>query len=425
MMEARYRYALSFTSQFYYCGLPLRLDSYSRCHFNCLYCFASARGGERGYRSLRTADPAGLRKRLERLTKKGPRSVIEELLLQGQPIHFGGMSDPFIPLEADTHVTLELLRVLADHRYPTVVSTKGALIERDEYIEALKRGRFIVQLSMSSADAKLLARIDLGTPGPSALLRVAGALRTEGIPTALRIQPLFPGRISDAYEVIDAGSSVGIRHAAVEHLKLPIETSWWGTARLSQALGIDLRAYYASKRSRRVGREWVLPVEERLATVVLLREYAHSRGMTFGAADNDLLLLADGDCCCSGIDLLDGFENFFRFNYTEAVRKGASANLISIGALKDSWYPRGSIGQYVNSSSRLAASPLSGASVVDYLRRNWNGSPNGNSPRALFGVLDTGESDETGFRLYTLSDEIRELMKARRRVEVSPVCTRM
>src|SRR5437867_3738838 len=103
MMEARYRYALSFTSQFYYCGLPLRLDSYSRCHFNCLYCFASARGGERGYRSLRTADPAGLRKRLERLTKKGPRSVIEELLLQGQPIHFGGMSDPFIPLEADTH----------------------------------------------------------------------------------------------------------------------------------------------------------------------------------------------------------------------------------------------------------------------------------------------------------------------------------
>ncbi len=407
-----YRYALSFTSQFYYCGLPLRLDSYSRCHFNCLYCFASARGGERGYRRLRTADPRRLRRRLEKLAAHRPQSVIDELLLRGQPIHFGGMSDPFIPMEGTSRVTLEALKVLADHKYPAVLSTKSNLVERDEYVDVLKRGKFVVQFSVSSTDDSLLGRIDVGTPGPSALFRAAATLYAAGIPTALRIQPLLPTRVRDAFEVIDAGRAVGIMHVAVEHLKLPIESSWWGTHRLSESLGVSLPAYYASKHSRRIGREWILPVEERLETVLQLRTHAHSHKMTFGAADNDLLLLTDGDCCCSGVDLIGGFQGFFKYNYTEAVRRGASRNLISMDALEGVWFPQGSIGQYVNSRSRLGNASR-GASVRDYVRRNWNGSPNGNSPKALFGVIDTGEADGSGFRVYALADEMRILMNDR------------
>jgi len=356
---------------------------------------------------------------MERLTSEHPRSAIDELLAKRQPIHLGGMSDPFPPGEAKLGVSRALLDVLADYEYPTVISTKSNLFERDDYLRVLKRGRFIVQVSMSSTDDSLLSRTDVRTPGPSALLRALATLATEGIPTACRIQPLLPGHEGEAFGVIDACASVGVRHVAVEHLKLPIEKTWSGTEPLSWILGINLQDYFSSRRAYRIGREWILPIGDRLERILGLRDHAHSRGLTFGAADNDLLLLSDGDCCCSGIDLVPGFENFFRFNYTEAARRGIAGGLIAIGRLAETWCPEKSIDRYVNSRSRLQGSSQTGHGIREYVRRNWNGSPNGNFPGALHGVVDSGEWDEEGFRLYRFTDEVRALLARRRREQTN------
>jgi DNA repair photolyase len=40
-----YTTPLSLTSQFFFCGLPLRLDSYRGCAFQCSFCYARYRGG--------------------------------------------------------------------------------------------------------------------------------------------------------------------------------------------------------------------------------------------------------------------------------------------------------------------------------------------------------------------------------------------
>lgn len=40
-MNKIYGSPISLTSQFYFCGVPLRLDTYSGCSHNCLYCFAN------------------------------------------------------------------------------------------------------------------------------------------------------------------------------------------------------------------------------------------------------------------------------------------------------------------------------------------------------------------------------------------------
>ena len=413
MRLANYRYSLALTSQFYYCGLPLRLDSYSRCHFNCVYCFASARGGFRGNRRLKAANADALRRRLEKLRTTSPNSVVDEFLARKQPIHLGGVSDPFIQLDAESKITLGLLRVLADHQYPTVISTKGDLFQRSEYLEVLKRGKCIVQISVSSMDSSLAAMVNVGTPEPSALVHAAKLLSAEGVPVACRIQPLLPTREPDALEVVDAVASAGVRHVAVEYLKLPVETSWWGTSRLSKSLGVNLHDYYSHRDARRVGREWILPPQYRLEWIMRLRERVHSRGLSFGAADNDLLLLSDGDCCCSGIDLFEGFQEFYRFNYVEAIRSGEATNQVTISALDRIWHPKRSISQYINSHSRIHDSQPQGTGIRRYIEHNWNGSLNGNSPEALFGVADTGESDDRGFRIYALSDEVRFLLRQR------------
>lgn len=414
-MKAKvYRYSLALTSQFYYCGLPIRLDSYSTCQFNCLYCFASARGGYRGPEKLETIDVSSLERRLERTNQGLARSVIDEFLQRRQPVHFGGMSDPFLPAEERLRATYETLKQLTTHGYPTVVSTKGKLLARDEYLELLTRSNFVVQVSLSTLDNKLTASMDIGTPTASERLRVIEKLAAAGVFVTCRIQPLLPGREAEAAEIVDACRETGVKHVAVEHLKLPVEASWWGTARLGNLLGLDLYTHYSRRGAVRVGREFVLPLRDRLDVVLSLRERAHTLGLTFGAADNDLLLLTDGDCCCSGVDFAPGFGGFFRHTYTEAVRRGLAANRIGLGLLEDVWVPRRSVAQYVNSHSRVKRDGESGASLDKYIRRSWNGSTNGNSPLALFGVRDSGEVDEHGYRVYAVDDALRTLLRDRR-----------
>jgi len=405
-----YRYALSLTSQFPFCGLPLRLDAYSRCQFNCLYCFASARGGQRGDRRVAPVDVAAISRRLERAVTEPPRSVLDEFLAHRQPIHLGGMSDPLSPIEEACGATRQILNVLADSHYPTVLSTKSDLLLRDEYLATLKRGKFVVQLSIMTLDDALSAIVDMGAPNSSSRLKVLELLRSEGIPTDCRIQPLVPGREGDAREVIEACAQRGVRHVSVEHLKLPIERKWWGTRRMSTALGVDVPAYFAAHQAERVGREWILGAESRRERILDLRDFARSLGLTFGAADNDLLLLSDGQCCCSGVDLVANFGTFFRFTYTEAVRRGAASNRITPACLDGVWCPRKSVGEFINSRSRLTKQAGKGAGIDRYIWNNWNGRPNGFSPRSLHGIEDSGERDRDGFVVYHLSEEMRSLL---------------
>jgi hypothetical protein len=132
--------------------------------------------------------------------------------------------------------------------------------------------------------------------------------------------------------------------------------------------------------------------------------------MTFSAADNDLLLLSDGDCCCSGADLIDArFTSFFRYNYLEACRAGLSRNRITLGSLRDVWRPASSISSHVNSRSRIPAQNGRGAGVEKYIRRNWGGRQNGSSPRMFWGVEPADDVDEDGLPIYEVAaDALRE-----------------
>jgi hypothetical protein len=332
---------------------------------------------------------------------------VGEFLRHRQPIHLGGMTDPFPPFELDERVTLKVLRLLADRQYPTVISTKGELFRRDEYLETLARGRFVLQLSISSLRPAVTAEIDRGTPGAARLLAAARDATSSGVPVACRIQPLLPTLEDDAYDVMAACSEVGIRHTAVEHLKLPVERAWAMRNRLSEALGSDLHRLYKDSGSRRVGREWILPVEDRLPRVLSLRDHAHRHGMTFAAADTDLLLLSDGRACCSAIDVMGPeFQTFFRYTYSEACRRGLDGRTITRDTLAEEWRPRQSVGMYVNSSSRIPG----GAGIDAYYDRNWNGSTHGASPAGFYGVVAKPGSDHHGFATYELTQELKHLM---------------
>jgi len=414
---APYENALGISSQFYHCALPLRLDAYSKCQFGCRYCFASARGGSRGPDRIRLARPASLARHLDGIKVRAPRSVIEEFLAHRQPIHFGGMSDPFPPIERVQRVSLRYLEILSSHAYPTIISTKSDLISDDAYLRLITRGRFLVQFSASSLDPKLTAKVEPGTPGPKRLLAAMRILRDAGVATALRIQPLLPRRESEAKELLHAAVESGVRHVALEHLKVPVELSWRGAAPMRHALGFDIASTYRNRQALRVGREWLLRPEDRIATTLTFRSLSWKLGTTFGAADTDLLALGDGSCCCSAADQLPGFDRFFRRTYSEAVRAAINDGIVSRGRIADVWVPSSTIARFVNSRSRLSTVRSKAPGISAYIDENWNGSRHGSSPGNFFGVRPTSDLDNEGYRIYELSPEIRELMRPTRRFE--------
>lgn len=348
---------------------------------------------------MKIADPNHLRQRLERLRVREPRSALDEMLSAGVPIHFGGMSDPFMPAEEEQRVSLAFLQILAEHKYPTIISTKGDLLARDEYLEVLRRGRFAVQFSFSSHSARQAHLLEPGTPSPGARLRALRTLAEAGIPTAIRIQPFLPKHDSDAIELMDVAVSAGARHVSIEHLKLPVERDWSHRERMNAAVGYDLTEYYRGRYAVRVGREWILPALDRLTAIVTLRAYSRRIGMSFGAADNDFLHWSDGVVCCSGADLL-GMGEGLQFNFTTAIRRGLSNRKIEFDTIRSEWRPTRSISEFVNSRSRRE----NGQTVESYIQDRWNGVANGPSPLSFFGVRPTGEKDKNGFQIYTLTE---------------------
>lgn len=400
---SNYEYALAITSQFPFCSIPLRLDSYSRCQFACRYCFATARAGAATPAGVKVAQPSSLARRLDRLAQGAePRSLLDEMLAARIPIHFGGLSDPLMPMEVRSGVTLSFLKVLSEYSYPTVLSTKSTLCATPPYRDVLSSGAFVVQVSLPTLSDDLARRVDVGAPTSTERLAAVEALSSSGVIVACRLQPLLDYGAA-GHELINACGRAGARQVAVEHLKLAVDNDRHRKA-LSAAMGFDLMSYYRSRKATRVGREWVLPVADRFDRVVSLRSTAHAAGILFGAADNDLLHLSDGTSCCSSVDRL-GLNTTYRFTFTQAIRSHSNGR-ISFSAIADEWRPSRSVARYVNSKSRIV-----GGSTEDYIRAHWNGYRHGSGLDSFYGVNRSPDTDTDGFAVYELTSEVMTFLQ--------------
>ena len=255
-----------------------------------------------------------------------------------------------------------------------------------------------MQFSVTTSDAFLHRRINLGAPSLDQLFAAVKAAASVGIPVVCRIQPALPRRQNDVFALIDRAAQSGVRFVAVEHLKLGMENHAAESKNLSSALGYDVPELFRAAGSKRAGREWMLPLSERLQPMLAYRVFAKKLGLLFGSADTDLLHLSDGNCCCNGTDLLLPGVKHFSFTMNEAIRRVSADGLVSFSSIRNEWRPEGSIKRYVNSKSR------NGATIEDHLRSAWNRNSHGPSMTNFHGVTDTGEVDEEGMRIFSLQE---------------------
>lgn len=403
-MSSIYTSPIGLTSQFAFCGLPLRLDSYRGCAFNCTFCFARFRGGNTFGSVVLPANPEQIRNKFEKALSTDDLStnIISQFIKRRTPVHFGGMSDPFQPAEQRYGITHSILKTLAEFNYPVVISTRSDLISSKLYLDLLSQLKHVVvQFSFVSTNDITAKRFEPYSSSPSALLKTMEMLSRREIPVTCRWQPYIQGISDKADDFSKKIGSTGCRHIALEHLKLPSEKSNPLWQKLMTASGRDLYKEYLQLGAKLQTREWILPAEKKIATIIQVANEVRKQNMTFGCADNEFQYLSDTDCCCSGVDQFPGFENWFKHQISFAVRKCRNQQKITYQSIANEWAPEGSINRYLNSRTRLSPNGTVSGTIKDHILHRWNNQKSPNNPSSFFyGVLHKDEITNKGNSIY-------------------------
>lgn len=411
-MNRDYNTPLGLTSQFSFCGLPLRLDTYAGCALSCTYCFARLRGGNANTNRIRYADPNLIITKFKNALEQVERTtgLVAELIRNKTPLHFGGMSDPFQPVEKKEKISLQVLQYLCSINYPVVISTKSTLLSEPEYLNVLRSNKnIVVQFSFSTLEDNISEIVEPFSFPPSEILKSISKLSEAGVNTTVRWQPYIPNVSESPAEFISKISETGIKHLGFEHLKLPIEKNNPLWQKLTTKLAFDIREFYLKNNSTTDGRELILPPEYKIKTALTIKNELKKRSITFGSADNDIQYLSDNNCCCSGVDQFEGFENWNKFQIAFAVKK-SKGNQITFDLIADEWTPQGAIDKYLNSDSRIIKQ-TDHNKIADYIIHRWENLSSDFNPTRFYGVKDSGLRDTKGFRIFDWDLKIKKLIQ--------------
>ena len=130
------------------CSMPMSMDTYSRCSYNCLYCFSFFQKSHttRGYLTgqPRSVNPEKVIALFENAavnnTAAANKTDVQffKYIQDRRIMQWGGLADEFDEYERRNGVTLELLRYFDKIDYPLYFSTKAAWWTEDSrYMEHL------------------------------------------------------------------------------------------------------------------------------------------------------------------------------------------------------------------------------------------------------------------------------------------------
>lgn len=303
-----YTNPIGITSQFRFCGNPLRADTYRGCTFGCSYCFANARNSVNAGMFQRGAGPANLSQVIGLFKKayggEATRNANVECLRRGVPLHLGGMSDPFQARERHERNTLKFLQITEQYRYPILISTKAAGL-LPEHWEMLNPERHAFQISLISTDENWIRQWEANTPKPGERIAFIRALKEKGFWVGVRIQPLVD--LDQALNVVKETRQY-VDYFTVEHLKLPMDNIEQ-RAILTALLGDSWRGLFVM-----VSRSAEMRTSVKVQNLERIKEAA--QGVLVGAGDNDLHHLSDSRCCC-GVDTIGPvFGRWMKYNST-------------------------------------------------------------------------------------------------------------
>ena len=395
-----YRNYFTITSQLYFCSSPIRLDTYNQCQFGCVYCFSRNRMGDHTSKAVKTASHSAFEKRLCRVFQGNINSGLDEFIARRVPIQLGGLHDPFTAQEFTSQTTLNILRILRDFQYPTLISTKGRLFMAPEYSDVLKAMNVHIRLSAAGISEINRKRIDIGCDPFDETCNKIKFIKNLGLSTSLRIQPVIPGFEKDALRMTQQAAACGVSHVSYEYLKVAAESKERELKRLATETRVDIWKIMTTLGITKIGRDYTLKREAKLQFLNSAKKLCIELGIRFGAGDTEFIHLSDGAGCCNSSEFFLNNSNQFRANFVGVLSSKKSNAKIRFDDLYREWIPEMNIHRYLTTNSRSRDLRKGLSSLLSLLAYRWNGEKGPYSPTFFHGVDWKGDYDNEGFKIY-------------------------
>lgn len=329
MTKGTYKYPMAITQQFRHCGNPFRLDAYKNCTFGCSYCFANNRTGG-VTREDKVADVSIVEKMFFKAfeTDKEYKNITIEMIRKRVPLHFGGMSDPFQPLEFEVGASKEILKITNRYNYPVVISTKNTSFPQ-EYWDLFDPQIHSFQVSIMGLDEEFVGRFEANTNSVENRINFVKELKSKGFWVSVRIQPLVD--VNEAIKLI-AEIEEYVDFITIEHLKIPNHHVAMKN-HLLQASGRTLESLESQANN------YVIPFREQKENIEKIKACTK---VPIGCGDNLFHDLSTTNNCC-GLDTMnDNFSNWIKCNTMYMEKTGDSSQ----------WYPKNSCQSCFTSDTR-------------------------------------------------------------------------
>jgi len=202
-------------------GFETSINPYRGCEHGCIYCFARPTHEYLGF-------SAGLDFESRIMVKPDAPRLLEAELASSkwkpQLLMMSGVTDCYQPIERKLKITRGCLEVLAKFRNPVAILTKNRLVTRDIDIlsELAQHTCAVVNLSVTTLDAKLQRILEPRTSPPASRLDAVAQLRAAEIPVGVMVAPVIPG-INDHEipAIVAACAKAGAQFAGHVLLRLP------------------------------------------------------------------------------------------------------------------------------------------------------------------------------------------------------------
>ena len=198
------------------------VNPYSGCSFNCQFCYI--RGSRYGINmeeklSIKANAAELLDRQLYNRAKKKQYGIIV----------MSSATDPYLQFEEKEKLTMELLHIIAKHRFPLHIITRSPLVTRDFDIlkqaeenailpadlEPLLQRKLFITFSFSSLDDEAAKIFEPGAPLPSLRLQAVKETLANGFFSGISLMPLLP-YISDTKQNLELSfstfSSIGVKY---------------------------------------------------------------------------------------------------------------------------------------------------------------------------------------------------------------------
>lgn len=228
--------------ELYTCPEKYSFNPYTGYGHRCIYCYATYIPDF--YKPRRKKN---LLQKVERDLKKVPGGSI---------ISISNSSDPYLPMDVKYMDTRKCLEVFQGHNLKVLIVTKSDLVLRDiDLLEGLRAG---VTFSMTTLNERLGRKLEPNAPESGKRMKALEKLGDFGIPTGLRLDPIFPLLTEDQIgKILRNAKEAGVSHIVSSTFK-PRLDSWERFKGAFPEIAERLRPLYF-KSGERINNSWYLP----------------------------------------------------------------------------------------------------------------------------------------------------------------------